>query len=161
MLLLLLITFTYLNVFPQDAITKIIIVRHAEKENDGTKNPHLSEIGKKRAKKLNTLFAEEKIDRLYSTPYLRTIETLQPLSISKKLDIINYNPNDVNFAQNLILNEKGKTIIIAGHSNTSPNLVNTLINESKYQDLDETDYDKIWIITFKNEEKTDCILLNY
>lgn len=152
---------TCLNVFSQDEITKIIVVRHAEKENDGTKNPSLSEAGKIRAEKLKDLFVDVKIDKLFSTNYKRTIETLQPIAASKKLDIVNYNPNDLNFAKNLISMDKGKTVLVVGHSNTCPKLVNSLIDESKYQNLDENDYGKIWIVTFKNDKKIDCILLNY
>ncbi|WNM19983.1 phosphoglycerate mutase family protein [Flavobacterium capsici] len=152
---------TCLNVFSQDEITKIIVARHAEKENDGTKNPSLSEAGKIRAEKLKDLFVDVKIDKLFSTNYKRTIETLQPIAASKKLDIVNYNPNDLSFAKDLISTEKGKTVLVVGHSNTCPKLVNSLIDESKYQNLDENDYGKIWIITFKNDKKIDCILLNY
>jgi 2,3-bisphosphoglycerate-dependent phosphoglycerate mutase len=152
---------TCLNMFSQDEITKIIVVRHAEKENDGTKNPSLSEVGKIRAEKLKNFFTDVKIDKLYSTNYKRTIETLQPIAASKKLDIVNYNPNDLNFGKNLISMDKGKTVLVVGHSNTCPKLVNSLIDESKYQNLDENDYGKIWIVTFKNDKKIDCILLNY
>lgn len=144
-----------------EQITRIIIVRHAEKKDDGTKNPSLSEAGKVRAEKLNKMLSEFKIDILFSTPYARTTETLQPIAISRKLEIINYNPSDKGFATNLIQNEKGKIIVIAGHSNTCPELVNSLINMPKYKDLDETDYGKIWIITLRNDKPADCILLNY
>lgn len=140
--------------------TRIIIVRHAEK-SDNSKNPALSEAGKIRAEKLNKMLAEFKIDKLYSTPYTRTMQTLQPIAVSRKLEINNYDPGDTDFAKKLIQAEKGKTIVIAGHSNTCPLLVNSLIDFQKYQDIDETDYGKIWIVTFKNEHLTDCILLNY
>ncbi len=144
-----------------DKITRIIIVRHAEKENDGNKNPSLSIAGKGRAKRLNALLNDLKIDVLYSTPYARTTETLQPIADAKNLEITTYNPNEKKFALNLFNNEKGKTIIVAGHSNTCPILANILINESKYREIDESDYGKIWIITFKNETLTDCIVINY
>ena len=144
-----------------EEITRIIIVRHAEKNDDGTKNPSLSAAGKLRAEKLNKMLNEFKIDKLFSTPYARTTETLQPIATSRKLEINNYSPSDKNFAINLVHNEKGGTIVIAGHSNTCPSLVNSLINDTKYKDLDENDYGKIWIMTFKNEKLTDCILLNY
>lgn len=142
-------------------ITRLIIVRHAEKSNDGTKDPSLSEIGKARAEKLKLMLSEFKIEKLFSTPYLRTTQTLQPIAASNNLEINNYNPGDQNFAKNLILGEKGKTIVISGHSNTCPQLANSLLNAQKYKDIDEADYGKIWIITYKNEKLHDCILLNY
>lgn len=144
-----------------DEITRIIIVRHAEKNDDGTKNPSLSEMGKSRAERLGKMLSEFKIDKLFSTPYARTTETLLPIATSRKLEINNYNPGDKSFATNLLNTVKGQTIVIAGHSNTCPDLVNTLINDAKYKNLDESDYGKIWIVTFKGETLIDCILLNY
>ena len=160
-LLLLLISINSTISFSQNEITKIIIVRHAEKENDGTKNPSLSEIGKLRAEKLNKMFADVKFDKLFSTPYSRTKETLQPISTNRNLEITDYNPSDKNFGKYLVANQNGKTILVVGHSNTCPDLVNILINKSKYQSLDETEYGNIWILTFKNDTFIDCVLLNY
>jgi phosphohistidine phosphatase SixA len=145
----------------EEQITRILIVRHAEKADDGTKNPSLSDAGKIRAERLNKMLSEFSIDKLYSTPYARTTETIQPIASSRNLAITNYNPSDKNFALNLFKIEKGKTTVVVGHSNTGPGLANFLINETKYYDLDESDYGKIWIITFKNDKLIDCILLNY
>ena len=52
--LLLLFGLTFFLVSGQDKenlITKVIVVRHAEKANDRTKNPSLSEEGQNRAKR--------------------------------------------------------------------------------------------------------------
>lgn len=145
----------------EELITRIIVVRHAEKAEDGTKNPSISEVGKTRAERLNKMLKEFTIDKLYSTPFARTMQTLQPIASSRNLKINDYHPSDKNFATNLLQNEKGKTIVVAGHSNTCPEIVNTLINSPKHKDVDEDDYGKIWIVTFKNDQLTDCILLNY
>ncbi len=141
-------------------ITKIILVRHAEKADDGTKNPPLSNEGILRAEKLNTLLADIKIDSLYASPYKRTEQTLGVVSKNRNIKITNYNPSDKLFSESLLKN-KGKTILVAGHSNTIPVLVNTLIKSNKYEQLAETEFSKIWILTFKNGEFIDCSLLNY
>lgn len=140
-------------------ITKIILVRHAEKTNDGTTNPSLSEVGLNRAKRLSELLSEVKIDEAYSTPYKRTTETLTPLCESKNIKITSYDTKDTQFVEKKIKN--GETIIIAGHSNTIPYLVNKLIKEDKYREIDEDDYGKIWVLIFKNGEFIDLTLLNY
>lgn len=141
-------------------LTKIILVRHAEKADDGTKNPSLSNEGILRAEKLNSLLSDIKIDSLYATPYKRTEQTLEVVSKKRNVKILSYNPSDKLFSENLLKN-KGKTMLVAGHSNTIPALVNTLIKNNKYVQLAETEFGKIWMLTFKNDEFIDCVLLNY
>lgn len=141
--------------------TKIIIVRHAEKADDGTKNPPLSPEGIARAERLSVMLTDLKIDKLYATPFLRTNQTLTPLSKKFNIPIDKYEASDISFAEQLLQKEKGKTIVVAGHSNSSPTLVNRLIKKELYQKLDESVFSKIWILMFNGDELIDCSLLNY
>jgi len=141
--------------------TKVIVIRHAEKVNDGTKNPSLSEAGHHRAKRLSDMLSEVRIDQAYTTSYKRTNQTLTPLCEAKNIEIKTYDARNTAFMEEVIKNSKGKTIIIAGHSNTIPNLINKLIKEEKYSEIDEDDYGKMWILTFKNNQLIDTTLLNY
>lgn len=143
------------------SITKIILVRHAEKENDGSKDPSLSVEGQKRAEKLNEFLSEIKIDALYATAYKRTKETLKFIAEEKKLEIQDYNPSDTEFCESLLENEIGKTVVIAGHSNTVPFLVNCLIKSETYSQLSESDFGKIWILIFQSGKLIDCSVYNY
>lgn len=142
-------------------ITKIIVVRHAEKSDDGTQYPPLSQEGIKRAEKLANYFTDTKIDKLFATPYKRTKQTLGALSEAKKVEIATYNPSDRVFFENFLKNEKGKTSVIAGHSNTAPMIVNGLIKANTYQQLSESEYGKIWVLTFDDEKLIDCVVSNY
>ena len=51
--------------------------------------------------------------------------------------------------------------MISGHSNTIPFLVNAFLGEEMYEELDEKDYSKIWILILKGEKVIDCQLLQY
>ena len=141
-------------------ITKLILVRHAEKK-DASTDTELSEKGKLRAQRLSYMFADVKIDILYSTPYNRTKQTLAFVATEKGLKIETYNPNDIAFSTTLLENNLGKTALIVGHSNTIPNLVNFLIGENKYTQLEENEFGKIWVLTFIDKNLVDCVLLNY
>jgi len=141
--------------------TKIILVRHAEKENDGSKDPSLSAEGQKRAEKLNEFLSDTKIDGLYATPYKRTRETLKVISENQELKIQDYNPSDTSFCESLLEKEQGKTVVIAGHSNTVPFLVNCLIQSETYSQLPESEFGKIWILIFQNGKLIDCSVYNY
>lgn len=140
--------------------TQFILVRHAEKI-DSSKNPELSEKGKIRAQKLNDLFKDEKIDKIYSTAYLRTEQTIAIIANDRKLEVDKYNPNDELFLNTLLKKNSGKTALIVGHSNTIPKLANFLIGEDKYKELDESEYSKIWVITFYGSTIVNCLVLNY
>ena len=87
-----------------------IVVRHGEKENNG-KNPHLSELGKERAKHLAQLFEKVKIKNAFSTDFFRTRETLEPLILEKKLDLKIYNPREISeFVKNDLTKNTGVKI---------------------------------------------------
>jgi len=145
----------------ETVITKIILVRHAEKAEDGTKNPPLSENGRQRAQKLVDFLAFEKIDAIYATPYLRTRQTVEPLSKDKNVDIVEYLPGKSEETTRELLKNVGKTTVVVGHSNTIPLLVNTLIGEEKYIQLPEEEFGKIWILIFDNHQLIDCSVYTY
>ncbi|MFT4642301.1 MAG: 2,3-bisphosphoglycerate-dependent phosphoglycerate mutase [Candidatus Azotimanducaceae bacterium] len=125
--------------------TTYYLIRHAEKENDGTKNPHLSKKGLERVEKLKTFFANKKINAVYSTDYWRTKETAIPIAEINSLSIELYNPDSLKI-DSLIKKDKHKNVLIVGHSNTTPFLVNEILNESKYQVISEDVYNEIFIV---------------
>ena len=117
-------------------ITTIILIRHAEKLSDGTKNPDLSPEGKERAQILKNKFANSGITSIYSTPYKRTMNTVAPLSEALGIDVQEYNPSEKTFIQSIYRQNKGTTILVSGHSNTTPFAVNSLIGEQQYKDIE-------------------------
>ena len=75
-----------------------------------------------------------KFDKIISTNLFRTLETASPISKSNDLKIITYVPSK-EFYENFITQNLGKTILIVGHSNTTPSFVNALIEESFYKNI--------------------------
>lgn len=70
-------------------MTTIYFVRHAESDSsirDGKVRP-LTKKGLEDAKNLVTLFQDIELDRIYSSPYKRAVDTVFPLATSRKLDI--------------------------------------------------------------------------
>lgn len=74
-------------------MTKIILVRHAEcignvtNSLTGRKEFELSEKGKQMAEELAETLKNIKIDAIYSSPSVRCIDTIKPISLIKKLKI--------------------------------------------------------------------------
>ena len=125
--------------------TSIYLIRHAEKDRTDTNNsnPHLNFLGVERSLRWKSFFKNIEFDEFYSTNYNRTIETVKP--ISKGREILIYNPSTINY-KDFILNNKGKTILVVGHSNTIPKFVNNLINKEIYQNISDSNNSNLYVI---------------
>lgn len=128
--------------------TMFILVRHAEKASDGTKDPALTKEGEARAQQLMELFAKADISAIYSTKLKRTRMTVEPLAKSKGLEIKTYEWKNPKALLNKILEANtGGTVVISGHSNTTPILANFLTGSAKFVQFEEDDYGNLFIIT--------------
>lgn len=129
--------------------TTLIFVRHAEKIDDGTRDPSLSKEGKDRAVRLaDILLKEFNVSAIYSTPYKRTKETASPIADSLGLLIQEYGLNDPKgLVASIISSNQASTALIVGHSNTTPLLVNISLGEERFEQLDEKAYGDIFIVT--------------
>ncbi|MDE3253599.1 MAG: histidine phosphatase family protein, partial [Bacteroidota bacterium] len=143
-----------------------ILLRHAEKDTSQpgatrmNADPPLTRLGRKRAESLIKVLHAYTPDRIYSTPYLRTRSTVTPLAEKFHQPIESYDPKQLEQFSKELLALSGKTIVVAGHSNTTPALVNLLIHENRYPPLDESVYNQLWIVTVK-DGKTSVIQITY
>ncbi|MEN9876632.1 MAG: hypothetical protein RLZZ529_1629 [Bacteroidota bacterium] len=134
----------------QNTITQYYFIRHAEKA-DSSKNPDLSEKGLERAQEWKTLFSEINFDAVYSTDFNRTLQTIQPIVADNNQLLKIYNPKMIDI-EAFKKETHGKTILIVGHSNTIPNLVNQIIKENKYTNIEENQFGNLYIVTlFENQ----------
>lgn len=145
----------------KDSITRVFIIRHAEKADDGSKDPPLSEQGKNRAAALAKALSKIPVHSIYSTPYKRTRETVGILSIQSGVPIDSYKPMDMDTVAALIGNNKGKNLVFAGHSNTVPLILNRLTQSTQYKDLAESEFDNIWILLLKEGRLINVVHLTY
>ena len=51
-----------------------------------------------------------------------------------------------------------KKVLIIGHSNTTPNFVNQIINQKIYADIEDTNFGNLYIVTINGESITHQIL---
>ena len=128
--------------------TTFILVRHAEKAVDGTKDPALTKEGDARASHLLEIFAKADVTAIYSTDLKRTRMTVAPLAKSKGLEIQSYEWKNPKALLNKILEANaGGTAVISGHSNTTPILANFLLGATKFEQFEDNDYGNLLIIT--------------
>jgi len=135
--------------------TGYYFIRHAEKNRSNPKdsNPELNKEGKLRALNWAYFFREIPLEAIYSTDYIRTISTAQPVADDKNLPIIIYNPNDLNI--NMFMKEnQGRLVLVVGHSNTTPELVNAMLGDQKFEQMKDNDNSSLFIIRETNGKMT-------
>ncbi len=144
----------------QETLTQYYFIRHAEKDesNPQDRDPQLSEAGIERAAKWAEIFKDVEFDLIFSSNYKRTNSTAKAIADSQEKAVEIYDPkklNDPDFQEKT----KGKTVLVVGHSNTNPAFVNLVLEEKKYQDLDEKEYGSLFIVTITpGGERTSQVL---
>ncbi len=162
-LLSIIVLLLVLEALAQQPVTTFILVRHAEKDmTQSTPDPDLSAQGHERAGRLASLFEKTDIAAVYSTAFKRTRQTVEPLASAKKLAVQHYTLNDENEIDKIFIAHRGKTVLVSGHSNTVPRLLNYITGDSKYTTFDDMDYGNIIIVSITELRKPgNVIWLNY
>ncbi len=142
---------------------RYFVVRHGEKmvltkDSAGmlASNPPLSEPGKVRSFVLRDELKSENIRFIYSTNYLRTINTAQPLrEATPEASFKLYSPSKDSldaFIAQLKAIRKGNVLIV-GHSNTVDDIVNKLCERTEVNgDLKDSEYDNMFIVKRKGSK---------
>lgn len=144
---------TPLRADPVTSPVTVVVVRHAEKADDGTRDPDLTEAGRERARALADALAETDIAAIYASQYRRTRATAEPLATNRGLEVQVREITGENLATwfddlNAELHERhaGRTVVVVGHSNTVPRLVHVLTGRP-VPPMTETEYDTLYIVT--------------
>lgn len=103
---------------------RVYLLRHAEKQKDGTDDPGLTELGVRRSEKLASLLQRQEVSHLFCTRWRRTRDTLSPLVEARGLEPVVVEAGDsAELASQLRALEPGAVAVVAGHSNTIPAVV--------------------------------------
>jgi broad specificity phosphatase PhoE len=124
-----------------------VVVRHAEKSDDGTRDPPLSAEGGARAQALARRFADTRLVAAYATPFRRTQETARPAAALHGVALTTYDPATpaVQLAARLRSQYPHGVVLVVGHSNTVPEIVAALCT-CRIAALGEDEYDAIYTI---------------
>lgn len=139
--------------------TTYYLIRHAEKDQSDKTNrdPHLIEAGLKRADNWVNVLKDVKFDMVYSTNYNRTKETAAPTAKANDVEVSFYDPRDMKLKE-FMTKTKGKTVLVVGHSNTTPMFTNGLLGEKKYDMIAEDNNANLYIVTITNNSKSATVL---
>ena len=143
----------------KNQVTTLYFIRHAEKDRTDKTNrdPHLTDTGQARAEHWNAILKHVNFDAVYSTNYHRTKETASPIANRCKLDLTIYNANDLDGTK-LVTSNLGKTVLMVGHSNSTPKFVNSVIGQDNYQDIEDNNNGNLYIVTIVDNIIIDQVL---
>jgi len=163
LLSLLLLTASLPSVAQQNSdITTFVLVRHAEKVDDSA-DPDLSPEGYQRAERLAEMLQNISFDAIYSSERIRTRETVRKIADQNGVEILLYEPHEpAEEVERLLHSNLGKTVLVSGHSNTTPFFANELLNREHFEDkFDESDYGNLLIITINGDGESKLLHLRY
>lgn len=119
----------------------IYVVRHAEKAADG-KDPALTAQGRARAQNIATILQKTGIKSIFSSPYLRTRQTAEPLAQHAGVAVQTYDPAAPKALAERIKSLDG-AVLVVGHSNTVPELVRQF-GGTPGADIADNEYDRLY-----------------
>ena len=144
--------------------TVIYLMRHAEPEypmgEEQPQDPVLNETGRQRAEALAELLKKEGITRILSSDFHRTRETVAPLAEALDLEVELYNPFELEtFA--LTLKQQAGHIVVVGHSNTTPALVELLGGDPGEPIDEQNEFDRVYRVTLEQDGRVNTKLSRY
>ncbi|MDX1646538.1 MAG: phosphoglycerate mutase family protein [Longimicrobiales bacterium] len=123
----------------------VFLVRHAERAEDGTADPPISEPGEARARLLARMLRDVDLTHIHTTDYVRTRATGMPTARLQGLEMVLYDPDDLDAFARELRATAGRHLVL-GHSNTTPELVEALGGDG-HGAIEEMEYDRLYIVT--------------
>jgi broad specificity phosphatase PhoE len=152
--------------------TTVFLVRHAEKADAPREDPPLTEAGAARAQKLASLLASAGVKAIYTSQFLRTKQTVEPLAKQLGISLVpvtlqskQSNPREVSEESirkivNGIMEKPGDTALVVGHSNSVPDVIRMLGGDT-VPVIDERKFDDLFIVTVYARGKAKVVQLKY
>jgi phosphohistidine phosphatase SixA len=127
------------------ATTTVVLVRHAEKLQGGD-DPGLTDLGAARARALVRVLNQVEVSAIYASQYRRAVDTVAPLARNLELEITVMDAGDPEaLVERILSQDYGRTVVVSGHSNTVPDLIERLGADAVPM-LEESDYDDLFIV---------------
>jgi broad specificity phosphatase PhoE len=150
-----------------DGPTVVIVVRHAEKEDAPNPDPALNATGQSRAAALAQAAEDAGVTAVYTTQFRRARDTGAPLAQRLGVQVTPFEINGGNMAtypqalrQEILSKHKGETVVVVGHSNTVPALVQAFSGKPVAA-LTEADYDRFFVVVMPEDGQARVIKAQY
>lgn len=148
-------------VVAQKGTTTVYVVRHAEKLDPGDPDSFLSPAGEERAQALWQTLRKSGVQRIYATIKARTQQTVAVVAAERNVEIIALLPDATEDLVDFIRNDdKGKVVLVCGHSNTVPDIVKALSGIT-VDKLSEEQFDRLYQVELPPDGEPKVTLLRY
>jgi broad specificity phosphatase PhoE len=143
--------------------TTVLLVRHAEKAAMPADDPPLTPAGEARARDLWMAIRDANVSTVITTQFARTRQTAQPtvsaMGISPTV-VPATSPTHVQDVVAEIRHHPGTTVLVVGHSNTVPMIVEAL-GAKRPGAICDSRYDDLFIVTVAADGKANAVHARY
>jgi phosphohistidine phosphatase SixA len=141
-------------------VSTIVLVRHADVDlPPATTDPGLNAAGRARAEALAHVLGSAGVATVFTSSFTRTRETVAPL-----LEVLGIEaremPPAATVARQARAGELGAVVLIAGHSNTVPEVIAAL-GVPAPPVIGETRFDNLFVVTVSELTGADLLVLKY
>ena len=145
---------------PLTPAATIILVRHAERLAGMAPDVLLSPPGEQRAKQLATLLKDSKLKAVFTTEVRRVQQTAEPTAQQFHLQPVVIPQKDVDaLISRLQTLPDDETVLVVGHTNTVPAIVERL--GGTVPPLSDAEYDRMIVIVTRGKAKPSILTLRY
>jgi len=138
----------------------IILVRHADRNAGMTPDVLLSPLGEERARELARVLKDANIRAIFTTEVRRTQQTAEPTAKEFHLEPVIIAAADVDaLAARLKALPDDETVLVVGHSNTVPALVERL--GGSVPAMADGEYDRLVAVTTSRNGKPAILTLRF
>ena len=154
------VLFGYWTTFSRPTTT-VIVVRHAEKNIEpDNPNPDLTAAGNARSQELARVLANSGVTAIFATQYGRTQQTVQPLATALHLPIAQVDAKNTVELIRQIDKHRGETILVSGHSNTVPGIIEAL-GGGRIPEIPDGEHDNLYVLSIYRYGKAKVLRLRY
>ena len=137
----------------------VLFVRHADVPVPASSNnPPLTAAGKTRAKTLAQVAGVAGVSTIWTSTYIRTKQTAQPLATLLGLPAQEV---PANFAQLVTNGTAGPVVLIAGHTDTVPQMMTALGVPGPPPVIGELEFDNLFVVHVTGPGQATMVRLKY
>jgi broad specificity phosphatase PhoE len=125
------------------AAPTVYVMRHLDTP-EGERDPDLTDAGRANAQALVHWFHGKTLTAIYASDFKRTLQTVAPLAIAYRVEVKLYDPRDTPALIARLKAEPGPVLVV-GHSNTVPDIVEQL-GGARPGPLAHPDFGDIWTV---------------